>query len=264
MRRKAAFFLLTVFAVFMLSGFTGTFTEGSTNYVYDEAHLFSQAKIDELNEYITSVRDKAKSDFLVVTTNEPEYDDEIEAAEAIAHAWRDAGNGYGKDHQVIVFYIDIKNRNARLMEYNDREKWRLSDSEIDEINSYILNDMVNGNYGTAAGKAIQGAAECAKPGFFERIWGWITVGIAGGGAASGIALGTHNAKTTTPVRYYMRDQRVYTGRREDQFTHTTTVVQPKQTNPPTSGHSGGGSSGGSISSSGAGHSSGSHGGSIHF
>ena len=263
MRRKAAFFLLTVFAVFMLSGFTGTFTEGSTNYVYDEAHLFSQAKIDELNEYITSVRDKAKSDFLVVTTNEPEYDDVIDAAEAISHAWRDAGNGYGKDHQVIVFYIDMKNRAYYLQEYNDREKWRLSDSEMDEIAYNVESYLKDGAYGQAAGIAIQTSAEYAKPGFFERIWGWITVGLAGGGAASGIALGTHNAKTTTPVRYYMRDQRVYTGRREDQFTHTTTVVQPKQTYTSGGGSSGGGGGGGHISA-GSGHSSGSHGAGGHF
>ena len=263
MRRKAAFFLLTIFAVFMLCGFTGTFSEGATNYVYDEAHILSQQEIDELNTYIASVRDKAKSDFLVVTTNNPVTGDVRTDAEAISHAWAQAGNGYGKDHQVVVFYIDMQNRAYYLEEYNDREKWRLSNSEIDEITYNVENYLRNGEYGKAAGIAVQTSAEYAKPGFFERIWGWITAGLAGGGAASGIALGTHNAKTTTPVRHYMVNQRVSTVRNEDTFTHTTTVVQPKETNFHSSGPSGGGGGGGHISA-GSGNSAGSHGGGGHF
>ena len=260
MRKRAAVFLLTIFALFMLCGFSGTFTRGSANYVYDEAHLFTEAEIAELNAYIESVRDSAKSDFVVATSASPSISDPIDASEAIAKSWVAAGNGYGEDHQVIVFYIDMENRTYYLNEYNDNENYKLSESEIDEITYEIEGYLKNGYYSTAAGKAIELSADAAKPGFFQRIWGWLTAGLVGGGAASGIAMGTHNTRTATPVRHYMVGQRVSTGRREDVFTHTTTIVQPKQTQQNRPGSSGGG---GHISA-GPGHSSGNHGGGGHF
>ena len=262
MKRRFAAVILAFWAVLLLCGFSSTFTQGTTNYVYDEANILSEADEAKLNEYIASVRDKAKSDFLVVTTQNPATDDLIDAAEAITHAWVQAGNGYGEDHQVILFYVDMANRGYYLQEYNAREKWRLSNSEIDEITYSIEGYLRNGDYGTAAGKAIEAAAECAKPGFFQRIWGWLTAGLAGGGIASGIAVGTHNTRSTTPVRHYMAGQRLATTRNEDHFTHTTTVVQPKVTVENQGGSMGGG--GGGHISAGSGHSSGSHGGGGHF
>lgn len=259
MRRKFAYFLLAVTAVFMLCGFSSTFTRGAANYVYDEANILSDAEEASLNEYIASVRDKVKSDFIVVTTSNPSSDDPRTAAETVVDKWVAAGNGYGEDNQAIVFYIDMKNRAYFLDEYNAREKWKLSDSEIDQITYSIEDYMRSGDYGTACGKAIEYAADCAKPGFFQRIWGWLTAGLVGGGAASGIALGTHNNRSTTPVRHYMTGQRVATNRREDVFTHTTTIVQPKETYQNNMGSSGGG---GHISSGGG--SAGHHGGGGHF
>ena len=252
MKRRFAAVILAFWAVLLLCGFSSTFTQGTTNYVYDEANILSEADEAKLNEYIASVRDKAKSDFLVVTTQNPATDDLIDAAEAITHAWVQAGNGYGEDHQVILFYVDMANRGYYLQEYNAREKWRLSNSEIDEITYSIEGYLRNGDYGTAAGKAIEAAAECAKPG----------AGLAGGGIASGIAVGTHNTRSTTPVRHYMAGQRLATTRNEDHFTHTTTVVQPKVTVENQGGSMGGG--GGGHISAGSGHSSGSHGGGGHF
>ena len=260
MKRRLAAVLAAFWAVLLLCGFSSTFSTGTANYVYDEANILSEADEAKLNEYIASVRDKTKSDFLVVTTQNPTTDDLIDAAEAITHAWVQAGNGYGEDHQVSLFYVDMKNRGYYLQEYNAREKWRLSNSEIDEITYSIEGYLRNGDYGTAAGKAIEAAAECAKPGFFQQIWGWLTAGLAGGGIASGIAVGTHNTRSTTPVRHYMSGQRLETTRNEDHFTHTTTVVQPKVQVETHSGSSGGG---GHISA-GSGHSAGSHGGGGHF
>ena len=259
MKKRFAAVILAFWAVLLLCGFSSTFTKGAANYVYDEANILSDAEEAKLNEYIASVRDSAKSDFLVVTTANPTTSDLRTAAEAVSGAWVQAGNGYGEDHQVILFYVDMANRGYYLDEYNAREKYRLSNSEIDEITYNIEDYLRNGDYGTAAGKAIEYAADCAKPGFFQRIWGWLTAGLAGGGIASGIAVGTHNARTSTPVRHYMTGGRLGTTRRQDVFTHTTTVVQQK---PQIENHSG--SSGGGHISAGAGNSAGHHGGGGHF
>lgn len=261
MKRRFAALLLAFWAVLLLCGFSSTFTKGAANYVYDEANILSEEEEAKLNEYIASVRDTAKSDFLVVTTANPTTDDLRTAAETISNAWVQAGNGYGDDHEVITFYIDMANRGYYLDEYNAREKYRLSDSEIDQITYEIEDYLRGGNYGTAAGKAIEYAADCAKPGFFQRIWGWLTAGLAGGGIASGIAVGTHNTKTTTPTRHYMTGQRTTTTRRDDVFTHTTTVVQEKTQIENRPDSLGGG--GGHISA-GSGNSAGHHGGGGHF
>ena len=118
--------------------------------------------------------------------------------------------------------------------------------------------MSQGNYYGASMQFVDDASKAAKPGFFGTIWGWLTSGLAGGGAISGILVGKHKRQPATPKTHYRKENGTLPLRAQDHFLGTTREVrhierqqQEKE-----------GGSGGTISSSSG--SSGNHGGGASF
>ena len=112
MKKLAVILLAAVTAVIVLSGFA-VLSPSSGIYVYDDGDYLTAEQEQQIQNHILEVRDKVKSDFFVVFTENPASDDYRREAEKACDRFISAGGGYGDDHQTICFYVDMVNR-ARL------------------------------------------------------------------------------------------------------------------------------------------------------
>ena len=261
--KKTAIFLLLLMAaasVFLLAGCSQP-TPAIGNYVFDNGDFLSADQEAEIQNMILEARDKVQSDFVIYFTDTPATDNYRAEAERVNDAFIQSGGGYGDDKQTVLFYVDMQNRFFFVDEYNAREKWKLSDADIDSIVAgQVRNFMATGNYALACKQFVSEAYDAVQPGFFGRIWGWITSGLVGGGALSGILIGKHKRQPETTKAHYRKENARAPLRSSDRFLGTTTEVRHIQRVEPAP--SGGGSGGQTISSSSG--SEGHHGGGASF
>lgn len=258
MKKKCSILLLMLFAVMLFAGFT--YRDGT--YVYDTTGTLTDSEISALESKIRSAREAAASDIVIYIVETGGYQEDSVLrtnAEKAVNAWVAATGGYDENGQTILLYLDISG-NFFIDEYNALEKYKLSDYEIDSITDYD-GDMYwylkNHDWYSACSTFVDEAADKAKPGFFETIWGKIITAIGGSGIVTGVAVGSHKSRKEVTKRYYMDPHSFRTVAEDDRFTgtHTTVRIIPRETE-------GGGGGGGHISSGGG--SSGHHGGGGHF
>lgn len=259
MKKTAAILILSLVSVFLLAGCKAA-SPAIGSYVFDNGDFLTSEQENAIQNRILEVRDKVQTDFVVYFTDSPSSDDYRREAERVNDAFIQSGGGYGKDHESVVFYVDMANRFFFINEHNDSEKWKLSDSDIDSIVLGTVRDyMSQGNYYGASMQFVEDAYGAVKPGFFGTIWGWLTSGLAGGGALSGILIGKHKRQPATPKSHYKKANGTVPLRASDRFLGTTTEVRHIERTQPSDNDSG---SGGTISSSSG--SSGNHGGGASF
>lgn len=245
MKKSILGLIASLVLVFVLAGTCDKASAGGV-YVFDDGEYLTADEEARIQSAIESVRDEVEADFLVVFTGNPATGYNRADAEAISEAWVKAGNGYGKDHETILFYVNMDPANGRgvyIDEYSGDGKPKLKDSEIDAIlDGSAYYNLADGNYGSAALSFVREAADYAKPGFFETIWGWLVAGLGGGGIVTKIGVGKHQARTAVTKRHYLLENSLETIRKNDSFAGTTTIVRqiPRET-PPSGGsmHSGG-------------------------
>ena len=263
MKKYLSYVLISALAILMLCGFNFAADAKAGVYVYDDGDYIPASEEAQIQSAIEEVRDKAKTDILVVFTGNPSTGNNRADAESIVNAWVNGGRGYGDKHNTVLLYVNMDENNGRgvfIDEYVSDEKFRLKDAEIDAIlDGPVYDCLANGSYGRAAYEFVSEAADYAKPGFFETIWSWLLVGLGGGGIATGVGKGRHNAKSKVSKRHYLEAKSMTMSRVNDTFAGTTTVAHKIQQNTTPSGPSGRPSGGGNNIPSSAG-SAGHHGG----
>ena len=259
--KKTALLLLLLTAaasVILLAGCSKP-TPAMGSYVFDNGDYLTPDQESNLQSQILEARDKVQTDFVIYFTDQPATDDYRAEAERVSDAFIQSGGGYGDDHETVVFYVDMKNRFFFINEHNDREKWKLSDADIDSIwSGQVREFMKQDNYYGASAQFLSEAYNAVQPGFFGRIWGWLTSGLVGGGAISGILVGRHKRQPETKKAHYRKENGRVPLRENDRFLGTTTEVRHIQRQEPSQNEG----SGGEIHSSSG--SSGNHGGGASF
>lgn len=221
MKKRISLFLLTLLAAMLcLTGFSAK----SGTYVYDDGGYLSSSEEASLNQQIESLRDELKTDIIIVITNTPTAgDDARPEAEAACQQWVRATGGYDENGQVVLLYIDMSRRKLFVNEYNRENKFLLSDSDIDgivsDVKAYLTKDSEN--FFGACRAFISGVEDGAKPGFFQTIWGWLTVALGGSGLVTGISVGAHKSRVKVSKRVYMDKESFTTLLEEDEFISTT-------------------------------------------
>ena len=133
MKKLLSVFVLAMIVMATLCGFAFPADMSGDRYVYDEGDYLSASEEAEIQAAIEQVSGDIKADILVIFTDQPESDSERNCAENAAKRWRDAGYASKKKQETIVFYVDMANRRFFTNEYNAKEKFRLTDADIDNI-----------------------------------------------------------------------------------------------------------------------------------
>lgn len=222
MKKLLSIFVLTMIVMATACGFAFPADMSGGRNVYDEGDFLTASEEAEIQAAIDEVSASIKADILVVFTDKPESANERACAENIAKKWREAGYATKKKQETIVFYVDMANRRFFTNEYNAKEKYRLTDGDIDNITYAVRSYMSAGDNGAAALKAVEAIGEYGRPGFFQTIWAWLMSGCIGGGIATMIGVGNHNAaRTHVPRRYYLKDHAVNVVASSEMFMGTT-------------------------------------------
>lgn len=113
--------------------------------VVDDAGLFTQAEIRQMEEIITRIRDTYQMDAVVVTSRAPGYNDTQDFADLY---YERNGYGLGDDKAGLLYLIDMRNRvpcistSGVMIDY-------ITDSREESIIDAGYDDLRRGNYGRA-------------------------------------------------------------------------------------------------------------------
>ena len=108
MKKKLTISLCTALLLCVLFSLPSVFAAGDQR-VYDQAGLFTQAEVQELEESVAEHRKSTQMDIVIVTTD----DAQGKTSQAYADDFYDYnGFGEGSDNTGILLLIDMDNRMA--------------------------------------------------------------------------------------------------------------------------------------------------------
>ena len=111
--------------------------------VVDDAGLFTQAEIRQMEEIITRIRDTYQMDAVVVTSRAPGYNDTQDFADLY---YERNGYGLGDDKAGLLYLIDMRNRvpcistSGVMIDY-------ITDSRLNELFDCSYDLLAGGQYG---------------------------------------------------------------------------------------------------------------------
>ena len=111
--------------------------------VADDAGLFTQAEIRQMEEIITRIRDNYQMDAVVVTSTAPGYNDTQDFADLY---YERGGYGLGDDKAGLLYLIDMRNRvpcistSGVMIDY-------ITDSRLEELFDCSYDQLAAGQYG---------------------------------------------------------------------------------------------------------------------
>ena len=111
--------------------------------VVDDAGLFTQAEIGQMEEIITRIRDTYQMDAVVVTSTAPGYNDTQDFADLY---YERNGYGLGDDKAGLLYLIDMRNRvpcistSGVMIDY-------ITDSRLEELFDCSYDQLASGQYG---------------------------------------------------------------------------------------------------------------------
>ena len=198
----AALFLVsipaTVCANDVLRASDKTFVQGS---------VFTDAELAELNELAAKYEETAGASLYVVA-KDAGAQEETSAAKAELQSIIENGGGYGDKHRGVILFINTneENRSFAIVERADdgSEKLKNTDS-LTEEGSKLYKLLQDKKYAEGAKQFLNTVNSKLKPNFFKSIWMKLIAALGVGGAASGLAVGSHKAQAATKKRHYLKD-----------------------------------------------------------
>ena len=205
-KRIAAFTGLAILLFLMLCGFAPVRQLNTGTYVYDEAGLLSEGEINSLNTTLAGLREEIGADLLVFFTKDESVTDATirTVSEKLCELWASGGGGYGEGHEVISLVVGMADRSYFINEYNGTNAFLLDYDDIDTVEEAVVPYLSAGQYSNAVQSFAYAVQKQTAPGFFSRWYSWVMTGLLGGGAAMGIARGSHNNNTGVSIGYYRK------------------------------------------------------------
>lgn len=232
--------------------------------VVDDAGLFTQAEIRQMEEIIIRIRDTYQMDAVVVTSTAPGYNDTQDFADLY---YERGGYGLGDDKAGLLYLIDMRNRvpcistSGVMIDY-------ITDSRLEELFDCSYDQLAAGQYGQSTITLLNRLESFLRKGRQEGsfrydaetgkrlsgIYNALTGGEALVAALAGLAVAaviylTVNSRYSLKGGAYRYDMAGNTSckiTKDDEVFLRQNVVRTRNAPPP---QSGGGSSGGGSGSS---------------
>ncbi len=172
----------------------------------------SAAEREELTALASKLAEELETSIYIVAEDAGAKDAEAAGLQFLKDRIN-AGGGYGDVHRAVILYVNT-NANARsyaVLERADDGSQKLSSKAVNAMladNSELRTKLRDAQYAEAAKVFLDEVESDQKPGFFRSIWMKLIAALGLGGAASGIAVGTHKAQNKTKKREYLKDGRI--------------------------------------------------------
>jgi len=245
----AALFLLLVYLVAPYQVMAATV--GDKKLIYDDAKLLTPQEYDEVNAMANEYGAKRETDFIILTTKNPDNIDVQKMTE-------DFYDGlYGKARaNAAILALDMRNRDVYLAGFYKAEDY-LDGGRLDKIRNKITPDLSDGDYKLAFETYIKTSYKYMgfKPGvnpdnILFNIWVQLGGALAIGGIVVGMMAYRSGGRVTVNSRTYEDASTSGIVDRQDQYIRTT-VTKRKIEKSSGSSSGGGGITGGGHSHSGS-------------
>ena len=179
--------------------------------------VLTEDAVRKLTEAAAAAAEKAEAQFYIVIRDAGDYDAEAIARQELVDRINNGG-GYGEQHRAVIFFVNVNptHRSFAIRKISEKDMNKMLSDGGD-----IRTELSNGNYYGAGEKFLSRAVSAMKPGFFQSIWAKLLAALGIGGAASGIAVGSHKTKARTKKSHYMKDGHVSVLSKEEHLTGTT-------------------------------------------
>lgn len=131
--------------------------------VFDQAELFSEDEIQDLEAQIAGLRSEMNMDVVVVTTDDADGMDSETYADQY---YEDGGFGVGRDLSGVLLLIDMDNRQVQVSTTGDMIRY-LTDDRIDAILDDGVAELKNLDYGAAAQSMLSDVEGFYQDGIYE-------------------------------------------------------------------------------------------------
>lgn len=122
--------------------------------IFDEAGLLTSEQTAELNELANKLGAKRETDFIILTTNNPDDEDVMVIMQ---NFYDEKAPGFDRAHgNAAILTVDMRNREIYLAGFYKAEHY-LDDGRLDKIRDRIIPHMTQGNYYTAFSMFIETA-----------------------------------------------------------------------------------------------------------
>lgn len=113
--------------------------------VWDEAELFNETEVAQLNSKLESISKKYKAEIRVVTLSSMDGGD---IDEFLEYLYDESGFGYGENHDGVLLVVCMDPREYRILS-NGFAGEAITSGDIDAIGEAFKSDLSDGNYADA-------------------------------------------------------------------------------------------------------------------
>lgn len=265
MKRFSVLFLLCIFLILPVSA-------AGQDYVYDEAGLFTDAQVRDLNDLAAQISDYHDFGVYIHTVEDFTESGEYDIFEYSRNYYLSHDFGKGSNNDGVILVLSMAGRDYQLVLNGHVSDMAFTETGRDDMERDFLSYFRNGDYyggfeaylrdcdsyltayeaGTPIGSGTDHSATGYIPYYEEpeersfNLWVSLIPGlIAAGITGTALSVPMRSAKQKRDAAGYAAGN-VQLTRREDIFLHRTVTRTPKSP-PPSSG--GGGGGGGSFHSS---------------
>lgn len=220
--------VLLVVCFFLLPGFT---YQKDKQRIYDNAGLFTEDEINELEEVYQDYSLEDKMDYILLTTNST---DGMESREYARQFYVEQGFGYNKENgDGNLLLIDMDNRRIEMIDKGICVDY-IRDEEVDAILDEVAEELSDEDYEEAArvyaeethSAFVTDAASSGKNNLIRYlIYGVLALVFAG--IVTGVLVSGNKSHMSADCHTYTKDIRVNPHTRQDRYLRTITTSTPK-------------------------------------
>ena len=170
----------------------------------------SQDETAKLEALAIETSEKTDSGIYVVFSDENVSDTEAAAKTELQWIFSNGGGG-GENRDCILMYVNLSTGKYSIVEDSEAHTYRLTDKFVNKQtaeDSKIASQLAKAKYADAAKTFIQNVQNELKPNFLKVLLWRLLAALGIGGAATGIAVGSHKALPKTKKRHYLKDQKI--------------------------------------------------------
>ncbi|WP_163579023.1 TPM domain-containing protein [Gracilibacillus saliphilus] len=235
---RNSFFIFMLFFLFTIP------IMAENQYIYDDAGIFNDEEISELEQLANEYSEENKTDLLIVTTRDPGSRD---LGDYTNDFYDETAPGYDKAHgDTAILAIDIKNRQVDLGGFGKAEDY-LSDDRLTQIREYITPQLTDDNYIEASKLFLEkvdhylGVNPIINPNsIFLKTWFQLVLAALIGAVIVGTMIFNMGGRVTVNYQTYMDPQNSRVVKKRDTYIRKSVQKTKIQKNNNNSSGGGGG------------------------
>ncbi|WP_018930991.1 TPM domain-containing protein [Gracilibacillus lacisalsi] len=246
---RNSFFIFMLFFLFAIP------IMAEHQYIYDDADIFNDEEISELEQLAVEYSEENKTDLLVVTTKDP---GDRDVKEYTQDFYDENAPGYNQAHgDTAILTIDLNESEVYVAGFGNKQDY-LSNERLDQIREHITPLLSDGDYKEASKQFFEKVDQYLDvnpiinpESIFLKTWFQLVVAIVVGAVVVGSMIFNMGGRVTVDHQTYMDPQNSRVVKKRDTYIRKSVQKTKIQKNNNRSSGGGGGVTSGGHSHTGS-------------